>query len=501
MQVLDMFLNFIRSIFGPFRDLTLAIIPESWIASLPALTLIVFAFLALLVGLKRSPLIISFIGVALAILQMFLFDTYTDSFGGLFARGPFADFFIYIILIVGFLVLMSATQFGGDNGTYCFMLLMSFAGAIWVVMATDLIGLFVAWELMSTPTYVLAALGPHRGAVDGAVKYFVMGLLSTTLLVFGIAIIFGVTGSTSLVVMNEVIRIAWASTPLAPQAYPVLLAMVMFVIAFGFKVGVFPGWMWVPDTYSTADGSVVAYLAGATKKTGVSALMRILLFGMFFARFEWTFLIVIVAILTMVIGNYFALSQNNISRMLAYSSIAQIGYLFIGIAVYTPMGAASAMFYSFVHALMKSGAFILIWAMSMKMAKEITYDDLRGLSKRAPLASALLLFLMLALAGAPLTVGLTAKWILFQSALEVGYWWLALIAALNTVYSLGYYLRVIRYSYMREPTDETPLKLPKIPLIAVTLCVVGLVVLFILPSLVLDYAFLAAFDLLQLPLP
>ena len=121
-----------------------------------------------------------------------------SSFGGLFIRDAFGDFFIYIILIVAILVLMSSTLWGGDKGTYNFLLLMSFAGAIWVVMATDLIALFLAWELMSTPTYVLAALGPHRGAVDGATKYFIMGLLATMLMVFGIALVYGITGTTSL---------------------------------------------------------------------------------------------------------------------------------------------------------------------------------------------------------------------------------------------------------------------------------------------------------------
>ncbi|MHA2072609.1 MAG: proton-conducting transporter transmembrane domain-containing protein, partial [Candidatus Thorarchaeota archaeon] len=247
-----------------------ALVPADWLVSLPALTLVAFGILALIVGMRTNPLAVSFIGIALAGFEMILIDP-GSSFGGLFVRDMFGDFFIWIILVVAFLILLSSTTYGGNKGTYNFLLMMSFAGAIWVVMATDLVALFLAWELMSTPTYVLVALGPHRGAIDGATKYFVMGLLSTTLIVFGIALVYGTTGATSFAAIGAFVEVVWSAA--SPSAYAMLLAMVMFLIGFGFKVGVFPGWMWVPDAYATADGSVTGYLAGATKKTGVSALL------------------------------------------------------------------------------------------------------------------------------------------------------------------------------------------------------------------------------------
>lgn len=488
------FAEFIRMLFKPLTDLLLQYVPLEWVGSLPALTLVVFSILALIIGMRYNPLLISFVGVILATVEMTVIDP-TSSFGGLFVRNAFSDFFIYIILIVGFLVLMSSTLWGGERGTYNFLLLVSFAGAIWVVMATDLVALFISWEVMSTPTYVLAALGPNRGAVDGATKYFVMGLLATMLMIFGIALVYGVTGETNLSAVAMVVQSVWVSGPSAsPAAYTLMLAMILFVFSFGFKVGIFPGWMWVPDTYSTADGSVTAYLAGATKKAGVSALIRILMVAFIVARLEWGFLIAIVSALTMLIGNVLALAQRNIMRMLAYSSIAMMGYLLMGIAAGTQFGAAAAMFHAFTHALMKSAAFILIWAISIRMAKEITYDDLAGLSQRAPFASAMLGLLITALMAVPFppTVTFWSKLFLFQSAWDVGLWWLVLFGLMNTVLSWGYYYRVLKYCYMVEPKDTTKLVLARVPMLAVALCVAAIMLLFFNSDVIFQYAFSAA---------
>jgi len=472
--------------------------------SLPSITLIVFAFLALVVGLRYNPLGISFIGLILAAVEMVALDPLVeavDSSTLQFVRDPMADFFIYIIILVGFLVLMSSTLYGGDKGPYNFLLLISFAGAMWVVMAVDLVGLFVAWEVMSTPTYILVALGPRREAVDGATKYFVMGLLATMLMIFGIALVYGVTGTTSIAGVAQAVNGIWATASTMPNAaYTMILAVILFIASFGFKVGVFPGWQWVPDAYASADGSVTAYLAGGSKKTGVGALMRILVIGFVVAQTEWMPLIVGVSILTMIIGNVLALAQKDIMRMLAYSSIAMMGYLFIGIssamdpsvsAIAYELGVGAALFHAFTHALMKTAAFILVWALSITLAKRITYDDLAGLSKRAPIAAALFAILMLSLAGMPLTVGFWSKLILFQSAVVAGLWWLALIGLLNSVFSLGYYLRVLRYTYMVDAIDETTIRLPTTPMVAVTLCAIAVLVLFIFPGIIMDYAFAA----------
>jgi NADH-quinone oxidoreductase subunit N len=504
MLQLDIFAEFIRTLFAPITDAIVGLFPAEFInayaMSFPAITLVIFAILALAVGLRYNPLPVSFIGVAVATLQMVIFvpSTYGgSSFGGLFVRDAFGDFFIYIILIVAFLVLMSSTLYGGEKGTYNFLLLISFAGAIWVVMATDLIGLFVAWELMSTPTYILVALSPHREGIDGATKYFVMGLLSTALMILGITLVYGVTGTTLLTEVGSEVAAIWASpSGIEASAYTLLLAMAMFIIAFGFKVGVFPGYQWVPDAYAAADGSVTGYLAGGSKKTGVSALMRIMMVGFVVAQTEWMPLIAVVAILTMAIGNVLALAQKDIMKMLAYSSIAMMGYLLIGLAAGTEYGVAAAIFHAFAHAITKTAAFILIWMMSVRLAKRITYDDLAGLSKRSPLSAFAFTFFMLSLAGLPFTVGFYSKILLFHSGFLAGLWWLVLIGIVNSVFSLGYYLRVLKYTHFMEPPSEEKLELARIPMIAVVLCLIGVFAFFIFGDMILRYAFAAAQALL-----
>ncbi|MFX1368096.1 MAG: NADH-quinone oxidoreductase subunit N [Promethearchaeota archaeon] len=490
LQPFSPILDTIRDIFSPIIDALLTYVPSEWVASLPALTLIAFGFLALFVGFRWNPLPVSVTGVILAGIEMVLIEA-SSSFGGLFIRDSFGDFFIWIILIVAVIVLMSSTIYGGNKGPYNFLLLLSFAGAIWVVMATDLIALFLAWELMSTPTYVLVALSPHRGAVDGATKYFVMGLLSSTLIVFAIALVYGVTGYTDFTLVAGYIETIWATG--STSAYAILLSMILFLIGFGFKVGVFPGWMWVPDAYSTADGSVTGYLAGATKKTGVSALLRILLVAFLIARTEWIPVVVVISVLTMVIGNILALSQRNIMRMLAFSSIMMMGLLFVGVAAGTAFGASAVLFTAFAHALIKTGAFILVWALAVSLGKEITYDDLKGLGKRAPMLAILLTILIFALAGAPFTAGFWFKWLLIPgAAVAANLWWLAIIAVLNSVFALGYYLRVLRFCFFMEPSDDSKIQIPRIPLVAVILTVAGTILIGIFPGLVLEYAGAAA---------
>ncbi len=492
----NIFIDFINALLTPLRQV-LVQLPSEWYGSIPVLTLIVFALIAVIIGLKSNPWIVSLIGVVLATLEVAALDpvTYGSSFGGLFVRDAFSDFFIYLILVVAILVVLSTTQYGGDKGPYNFLFLISFAGAIWVVMATDLVALFLAWELMSTPTYILVALGPDRMALDGATKYFVMGLVSTMFMLFGIALVFGVLGTTSISALGAAAAAIWAEPiTLASSGYTLLLAMVLFVIAFGFKIGIFPGWMWVPDTYATADGSVTAYLAGATKKTGISALTRILLIGFLVARLDWYGLLVAIAMLTMVIGNFLALAQKDIMRMLAYSSIAMMGYVFVGLAVSTQTGIMAAFFLAFVHAIMKAGAFILIFALSIQLQKRITYDDLNGLSQRAPLAAAFFGIIIISLAGIPFTAGFTPKLLIFGSTVEpgVGLWWLGLFAILNVTFSLGYYFRVLRAMYLRPAADESRITMPRMPLFIAGVCAILMLVLFWFPTPITNLANAAA---------
>jgi len=508
-MMMQSFLDPFIALLASLRSFAATVLPADWIGALPALVLVVFAFLALATSLKFNPLPVSIVGVVVAAIAATVADPTLyplGSFGALFVRDSFGDFFIMIVLVVGFLVLLSASQFSGERGPYNFLLLLSFAGGILVVMANDLVAIFIAWELLSTPTYILVAIGPTRGAVDGATKYFVLGLLASMLMLFGMALLYAATGATSLATIGGEVGYVLNTPEFEPVTYTYLLSMILFIISFGFKIGIFPGWMWVADAYGNADGSVAAYLAGSTKKTGIGALVRILMVAFIMAQLDWLgeaigVVIAIVSVLTMVVGNFLALSQKNMMRMLAYSSIAMMGYLFMGVAAtaaaQTEYGVATALFQAFAHAIMKSAAFIVIWAITLKLSKQITYDDLSGLSQRSPFAAASLSILMLALAGAPPTVGFLSKLFLFLAAFDAGLLWLVVIGLLNSVYSLGYYLRVVKYCYFTEPKDTTRIQLSRGPTIAVAISVIAVFLFFIAFGPIFDWAFAAAASLMS----
>ncbi|MEM2143068.1 MAG: NADH-quinone oxidoreductase subunit N, partial [Candidatus Thorarchaeota archaeon] len=385
------------------------------IGLLPVIILVLFALLALGVGLHRDPLPFSVLGVVLAAVACLLTDSSSyplQCYGRLYIRDVYSDFFIMIVLVVSVMVLVASRAHHQYLGCYNFMFLVSFAGAILVVMANDLIAIFVAFELMATPTYVLVALSENRGAIDGATKYFIMGLLSIALMLLGITLIYAATGETELHAVGLAVSGIW-SGPIDDRTYSLLVAIVLLIVSFGFKIGIFPGWMWVPDAYGTADGSVAGYLAGASKKTGIGALVRI--FMVFPVVAQLTLLgavLAVVSVLTMTIGNVLALAERRIARMLAYSSIAMMGYLFMGLAAGTASGLAAALYTAFAHAVTKSAAFIAVWTLGAELSKTVTYDDLSGLARRSPILAACLSVLVLALAGMPFTVGFLSKFAL-----------------------------------------------------------------------------------------
>ncbi len=404
----------------------------------------------------------------------------------------YTKFFTYLILIVGFFVLAASNLFIGDKAEYYSLLLISIAGALLVVASTDLVVLFVAWELMSIPTYPLAALGLRKESIEGAIKYFIFGLTSSLIIAFGIAILYGITGSTSLQVISTVLS---GSTSVPPLT--MLLVVSLFIVGFGFKIGVLPFHMWIPDTYQTAPGTVTTYLASGTKKVGVAALIRILLLGLLFVRLGWLPLIIVLSIATMILGNLLAITQSDIARMLAYSSIAQMGYLFVGIAASTTWGIAGAIFYALVHALMKASAFISISVIAYFTRRPVTLAETAGLGKRAPIAAFSFLVAILSLIGLPGTAGFIGKLVVFSSAVDAGLWWLALVGVLNTVLSLGYYMKLIKSIYLDEPGESSlAVKQPKAATAVLVVSSVMIIFLGIIPSPFLDFAYYAAGSIL-----
>ena len=459
---------------------------------LPVITLAVFTVLVLPFRGKTAPLTLGVLG---SIISAFLFvvlvtfDARVETYGGLLVFDAFSIIFALIILLVAIFVLVSSTLFPEEQTEYISLFLISIAGAILVVLAGDLVTLFVAWELMSFPTYVLAAIGRKKEAVEGASKYLVLGLLSSMLMVFAIALTYGISGTTSIAEFARFVE-----TGITQEMQPVmLLVLILFIVAFGFKIGIVPFHMWIPDCYHGAEGTVAAYLAGGTKKAGVSALLRILLVGFVFMKMDWTWMVIVLAVITMFLGNFLALTQQNLARLLAYSSIAMMGYLLVGVAAANAAGATGAIFHALVHAVMKTAAFIAITMVAFSLGKtNVEYEDIAGLWKRAPLTSAAFTVAIISLGGIPPTAGFFSKFTLFLAAVNADLVWLALVAILNSVFSLGYYLNILKYVYLEDPTDDTKLAEPKAPLVIIVISAVLLVVMGILFPQLLDLIATAA---------
>lgn len=373
-----------------------------------------------------------------------------DAFGGLFA---IAMLIVAIMTTVGSFNYMRKQN---HPAVYYSLILLSTIGMVLVAYSTDLVMLFVAWELMSIPTYVLAGfMKKNPSSNEAALKYFLFGALSSAIIVYGISLAYGITGSTNI---SEVIQgFATVDAELLPIA---LLAVGMFIAGFGFKMGLVPFHMWLPDTYEGAPQPITAMLAAGTKKAGFAAAIRVIVLGMVALNLDWTLALGIIAVMTMTIGNVAAIMQKNLSRMLAYSSIGHAGYILIGIAVapFSGIGFQGSLFHILNHAVMKGAAFIAVAGIVTTLA--VTHlDKLKGLGRKMPITSLGLVISLLALAGVPPLNGFWSKLMLFGGALDAGsvvWWapWLAIAGVLNSALSLAYYGWIMRKMYFEGETEK-----------------------------------------------
>ena len=367
-----------------------------------------------------------------------------DMFGGIFA--------IAMLLVAVFSVAGSASYMKNQRypAVYYSLILMSAIGMVLVAYSTDLVMLFVAWELMSIPTYVLAGfMKKNPMSNEAALKYFLFGAMSSAIIIYGISLAYGLTGSTNIA---EVISgMATLDATMMPLA---VLAAGLFIAGFGFKMGLVPFHMWLPDAYEGAPQPITALLAAATKKAGFAAAIRVVIMGMAALHLDWALALGVIAIMTMTIGNVAAIMQKNLSRMLAYSSIGHAGYILIGLAVapYTAAGLQGSIYHVFNHAVMKGAAFIAISGVVAALA--VTHiEKLKGLGRRMPITAMGITISFLALAGVPPLNGFWSKLVLFGAALDAEVWWgpwLAIAGVLNSALSLAYYGWVIRKMYFED---------------------------------------------------
>ena len=393
-------------------------------------------------------------------------------------------FSLMVILVTLFVSITSFDYMKGNSNEriYYSLLLFTAIGMTMLSFAVDLLVMFVAWELMSLPTFILAGYNKQdKLSNEAAVKFFILGALSSGILLYGISIIFGITGSTNLDIISQ------SLTSLSPDMLPfVIFSTISILAGLGLKLSIVPFHMWIPDTYEGSPTTVSALLSAATKKAGFAAAIRIfvVIFPLFY--FDLSLALSIVALVTMTLGNLAALTQKSITRMLAYSSIAQAGYLLIGIVVlpYTDLGLTGLLYHSFNHAVLQASAFLAAALVRLKTSGS-DLSNYNGLSKIMPITSFCLALSLLGLAGIPPLNGFWSKLVLFAAAVDAGYAWLALAGLVNSAISVAYYLLVIKRMYM----DETTLKKIQEPLTFVSVLVfASIIIVFtgIFPNLLYD---------------
>ena len=411
---------------------------------------------------------------------------------GLLAIDGFAAFFKIVALGSAAVTMLMSSPYlrveGLRAGEYYFLILCATLGMMFMASGMDLITLFIGLETMAVSFYVLAGyLKPNPRSNEAAVKYFLLGAFSLGVLLYGMSILYGVTGTTGL----EGTAAALAGQDSSPL---LVLAVVLVAAGMGFKIAAVPFHMWAPDVYEGAPTPVTAFLSVGSKAASFAMLVRIFMEGLPSLGAEWTALFWGLAVVTMTVGNIAALTQSNLKRMLAYSSIAHAGYLLMGVVAGTQRGVAAMLVYVGVYLFMQLGAFAVVAAMRRSDIVGDELKDLTGLSRRSPMMAFAMLFFMLSLGGIPPTAGFMGKVWLFGAAIDAGFVWLAVIAVANSAVSLYYYLRVVVFMWINDETAPaaSPLTLGPAMTAALVVAVVGTVVFGLYPQFLFSSAEAAA---------
>jgi NADH-quinone oxidoreductase subunit N len=420
--------------------------------------------------------------------SVFLWDRNATSFGVVTADN-FALFVNLVLVAVGILTVFFTSQTAARDklpaGEFYTLMLFSMVGMMLMVQATDLLLMFLALETMSIAVYVLTGIRREvLASTEAAFKYFLLGAFASSFFLYGIAFIYGLTGSTSLDRVGSVIAAqSMSGNPM------ILLAVGLLIVGFGFKVAAVPFHMWSPDAYEGAPAVVTGFMSTGVKAAAVAAFARVFLSALEPMINEWAPVLWAIAAATMIVGTVLGVAQTSLKRMLAYSSIAHGGYLLVGLVAGNDVGKAAILFYLAVYALTNVGAFGII---ALLGSRERANDDLRdyaGLWYSHPALATLMTIFLLSLGGFPPTAGFIAKWYVFSAAVGAGYYGLAIIGVLSSVVSVFFYLRIVVMMYMSE-RDARPLPAPvtTMALTALSIAVLGVLYLGVLPTRLIDIA-------------
>lgn len=422
------------------------------------------------------------------------------------AVDSFALFFKFLFVgVAAVVILMSSDysrRFSRFQMEYYALVLLSLTGMMLLASTTELITIYVSLELTALPLAALAAFNRDSRSSESGLKFLVLSGVSSAVLLYGMVLVYGFSGSTMLPDIARQLGDMGLDTGDRPfGSYALLMGVVMMVAGFGFKITSVPFQMWAPDVYEGSPTPVTAFLSVASKAAGFAVILRVfyLAFPMPILSIEWSAIFAVLAVLSMTIGNLVAIAQTNIKRMLAYSTVAHAGYLLVGLAAVTSrvtegneaIGPSGVLFYLGGYAVMNLAAFSAVIAISTRIGSDNFYD-FAGMGRRAPYLAAVLAFAMVSLTGVPPTVGFMAKLYIFGAAVNAGLWWLALAGVINSVISAYYYLRVIKVMYLSEAPSEERLVsgLPmRLALIATT---AGVLLFGVYPGPLLEIARTAA---------
>lgn len=472
----------------PFRDV-LALLPEILITVAACVLLLA----DIVTGRRhRHRLGWGCIGaVVLTLLVMFVIPLEPGSiFSGMFLADGYAVFFKVLFLLAVILTVLISLRYLDDeqahSGEYYALLLFATLGMMFMAGGGDLITIYLGLELMSLSTYVLVGF-MRRDVVstEAAVKYFLMGAFTSGILLYGLALLYGLTGSTSLTAVAQKLSEVSLDNP------ALILATILLVAGFGFKVAAVPFHMWAPDAYEGAPTSVTAYMSSAVKAAAFAGLARVFIFALAPASQHWEVLLWVLAALSMILGNLVAIAQTSLKRMLAYSSISHAGYALIGVVAASQaraQGLSSMLFYVFVYMFTTMGAFSMIILLSHRGFRGERIADFTGLGRSHPLPALMYVIFFLSLAGIPPTAGFVGKLALFRAAIESGFVVLAVIGVVTSAIAAYYYFMVIKTMFMEQPVGTPALSASRPLAVGLVVMIAATLLLGIFPGLVLQFA-------------
>jgi len=376
-------------------------------------------------------------------------------FDGSYIRDPMSDLLKISLLIISIGMFVYAKEFLKRRdlfkGEFLTLSMFAILGMMIMVSSASFLTLYLGLELLALCMYALVAFDQESNdGPEAAMKYFVLGALASGILLYGISMIYGATGALDFATVNQAISAGGL------DQIVLVFGLVFLVIGIAFKFGAVPFHMWVPDVYHGAPTAVTMFVGSVPKIAAFALAMRILVDGLGALHTDWQGMLTILAVLSMAIGNVIAIAQSNIKRMLAYSTISHVGFIFLGILAGTHEGYTAAMFYTIVYAIMALGAFGMIAIMSNKGFEADQLDDLKGLNQRNPWFAGMMMLLMFSMAGVPPTVGFFAKLFVLDAVISIDMVWLALVAVAFSVIGAFYYIRVVKIMYFDKPEDEAP---------------------------------------------